>query len=598
MSIPYTPPGVTSVVEQSTSSTGIPLGDSLTLPALVGEARGYQVHTDTILISASSPTELNAKGIILDSDDDVISVTDSASFSNILNTNYFLTQLSPSAGAIRGDEVTTLNRVTYSSAPTVTPIGSGDLTGQYRYALAWYFGDDNGTPIESGVDEAKTVTVSLSGEDAGLEGIVGGTAPDTPAGVATGKVLYRSKNLGTPTDPVWSPWYRIHQFDLATDTFTDDTLDSIAISRRTANRGINADDTLYVQYQFADPDYYAATRFTNLNDVIAKYGAPLDESGVVSSQLSLAANYAYANGATEIICVALPDSYTLSDVSAALSRLEDEEDVRVVAIADGSVDALTMLNAHVSLCNARKNFRVGLAGRDGVAATVTTQTLRDNAQALQNKYMQVYSPAIPRYRNSVTQTDMNIGGQYIAAAMAGFYAGRRPHETATRRSLAGFVGLSDKRTTNAANVDAQNGLTVIEDQSGVLRIRHSISTDRSRIDTQEFAVTLAQNSLLADVISVIDNSIIGKIIADDLAGQKIQSIIGQVLDQKVDLQTIVRYSGLTATPVPGDPTTYNVKWVYSPTYTINNIAIAFSLNVTSGTIDITGLLTGSTGLVL
>lgn len=598
MSIPYTPPGVTSVVEQSTSSTGIPFGDSPTLPALVGEARGYQVTTENALVQADVPITISETGVQL-TDGDVDMVTDVASFSRIFNTNYILSQNSPSGGTVQGDSVTTLARVTYPDAPEVAPVPAGDLTGEYRYAIAWYYGDDtNGDPIESGLDSTKSVKVTLTSEDASLSGIVGGTAPTTASGVATGKVIYRSKNLGTALDPVWGPWYRIAKLDLVTDTYTDSTLDSVAITRKVANKGLEVGDSILIQYRFANQDYYYPTKFSNLNDVIAKYGSPLDEAGVVNSPLSLAANYAYANGATEIVCVALPNSYTLSDVNVALGRLEEEEDVRVVAIADGSVDALTMLNAHVNLCNNRKKFRVGLAGRDGTVETVTEAALRQSANAISNRAIQLYSSPVVKYRNSVTQTNMNLGGQYVAAAMAGFYAGHLPHETATRRTLAGFVGLPGKKTSNSANVDAQNGLTVVEDRGGVLRVRHSISTDRSRIDTQEFAVTLAQHNMLADVIAAIDATVIGKIVADDLAGTKIQSIIARVLDRKVQLQTIVRYSGLSATPVQGDPTTYDVKWVYVPTYTINNISIAFSLDVNSGTISIGDILTGSTGLIL
>jgi hypothetical protein len=597
MSIPYTPPGVTTVTENVTSSI-IPPGGSQTIPALVGEAQGYELFTESVL-AASTPVALLKSGIVLNDDDDVISVIKTATYEAIRNTNYTLAQTSPSNGVIDGDEVTTIAKIAYSPAPTLTAVGSGDLSGQYRYALAWYFGDDNnGNPIESGLDESLVATITLDEEDVSISGIVGGTAPSTPSGTATGKVLYRSKNLGTALNPNWGPWYRIEEIDdLVTATTTDSTTDVVAATRRIAGPGLNPGDAIFVQYSFADVDYYEPTLFTNLNDVIAKYGNPFDSSGSVSSKLSLAANLAYANGASIVVCVALKPSYTLSDLNSALTKLEDERDVRVVAIADGSVDALTVLNAHVNLCNSRKRYRVGLAGRDGVAEAVSISTLRSNARTIENKAIQLYSPAIAKYRNSIGQVDVNIGGQYIAAAMAGFYAGRLPQETATRKSIAGLSGLGERRTDNAKDVDAQNGLAVVEDMNGILRIRHSISTDRTSINTQEFAVTVAQHNMLADVLSVIDNSIIGKVIADELASVKITSIIRSVLDRKVALGTIVSFAGLTANPVSGDPTTYNVTWNYKPTYTINNISITFAIDLSSGSISVTDLI-GSTGLIL
>jgi hypothetical protein len=61
VAIPYSPPGVTTVTETSTSPL-LPAGGILTLPALVGEARGYEVFTEQVLLSSSTPQTLTKSG--------------------------------------------------------------------------------------------------------------------------------------------------------------------------------------------------------------------------------------------------------------------------------------------------------------------------------------------------------------------------------------------------------------------------------------------------------------------------------------------------------------------------------------------------------
>lgn len=597
MAIAYVPPGVTTVTETRTSPI-LPPGGGITLPALVGETQGYETFTESVVLSGSSASTLSKAGAILDSGN-VVSVTKTTTNESIRNTNYIIQQTSPSSGAVDGDEVTTIRRILYAAAPTLGAT-SGALNGQYRYAIAWYYGDDvNGNPIESGIDGANVSTISLTSQSVNLSSIQISNPPVTSVGTATGRVIYRSKNLGTVSNPDWGPWYRIEAIeDLSTTTAIDNLSDTDAAARSRAQVGIDSGEAVFVQYQFADADYYEPTLFEDLQDVFEKYGPSTDGSGNILSELSFGAHLAYINGASQIICVALPEGHTSSDIANALEKLEDESDVRIVVVLDGSTTAVSAVSAHVTSANNKKLFRTAIVGRDGVAEAVSVQGLRDNANAISNEAVQMVSPAIVQYRNSFENRNVNIGSQYAAAALAGMYAARLPQQTLTKKSVAGLIGLGEKRTNNAQNVDASNGLTVLEDRGGILRIRHSISTNRTSINTQEFAVTLAKHNMLADVVRAMDDLVAGQIVADDLAAVHIISIASSVLDRKRSLGIIYGYQGLKARPVSGDPTTYNVDWQYKPTYTINNISISFSINLDTGSTTLGAGLGGSTGLIL
>lgn len=598
MAIPYSPPGVTTVTETSTSPL-LPAGGILTLPALVGEARGYEVFTEQVLLSSSTPQTLTKSGAILDGGN-ILAVVKTTTNEPILKTNYIIAQTSPSNGSVDGDEVTTIKRIDYASAPTLSAT-SGSLTGTYRYGVAWYFGvDGEGNNIESGIDEDNVAEITLTSQSVNLSNIQIANAPTTPQGTATGRVVYRSKNLGTVSNPVWGPWYQIQTLaNLSTSTAVDNNSDVTVSTNPKSVAGINSGDSLLVQYKFADEDYYIPTLFEDFADVIDKYGAPFDATGNINSELSFGANLAFANGASQIIGVALPANYNSADINNALTKLEDEEDVRVVVVLDGTATTATAVNAHINTCNNKKLYRVGIVGRDGVAESVSIQGLRDNASAISNEAIQMISPPIVQYRNGFEGRNVNIGSQYAAAAMAGMYSSRLPQEPLTRRTLAGLIGLGSKRTKNAKDVDAQSGLTVLEDRSGILRVRHSISTDRTSINTQEFSVTLAKHNMLHDVIAVLENQIVGQVIADELAALHIVNSVSTILDRKRALGIIVAYQGLRARPVSGDPTTYNVDWQYKPSYTINNVSISFSININTGSTQITGAgLGGSAGLIL
>jgi hypothetical protein len=599
MAIAYVPPGVTTVTETRTSPI-LPPGGGITLPALVGEAQGFETFTESVVLTGTSDSSLVKTGAVLDGDNDVKSVTKTTTRESVRNTNYILTQTSPSNGIIDGDTVTTIKRINYPAAPTLTAT-SGALTGQYRYAIAWYFGDDvNGNPIESGIDEANVATISLTSQSVNLSAIQISNPPTTAAGAATGRVVYRSKNLGTVSNPDWGPWYMIETIeDLSTTTATDNLSDTDAAARDRASIGINSGEAVFVQYDFADETYYEPTLFEDLQDVFEKYGASTDSSGNIYSELSFGAHLAFLNGASQLVCVALPASHTSADIANALEKLEDEIDIRIVVVLDGSATAVSSVVAHVVAANGKKLLRTAIVGRDGVSETVSVQGLRDNASAIQNEAVQMVSPAIVQYRNGFENRNVNIGSHYAAAAFAGMYAARLPQETLTKKSVAGLIGLGEKRTNNAKDVDAAAGLTVLEDRGGILRIRDSISTDRTSINTQQFAVTLAKHNMLADVINAMDELVAGQIIADDLASIHIVSIASSVLDRKRQLGIIYGYQGLRARPVSGDPTTYNVDWQYKPSYTINNITISFSINLDTGSTQLTGAgLGGSTGLIL
>jgi hypothetical protein len=509
--------------------------------------------------------------------------------------NFVVDQTSPSSGTTDGDEVTTMSRIEYPTAPSLAST-TGDIpAGQYRYGVTWVHPDG-----ESGIDPANVASITLvstGGVDLTSIDITG-----APSGT-TGRNIYRSKNLGTTGNPSWGPWQRITSgttiADMTTVIFTDDEDDLSANPE--APVGIASGETLYVQYDFADETYYMPTFFDTLDDVIQKYGPIYTDTGAIDSELSFGASRAFLNGASSIVCLAVTSPAGASEFESAIQKLVDEEDITMIVPLHGSASVHSALASHITQMNNAKKYRVGIIGYDGSDTIVPADTIRsagDTYGATEaGKALQLINQSFVNFYNGFINREIPIGAFYVGAALAGMYAARSPQETLTRKQISGFSSLGEIRSENAKNTDASHGLLVVEMKGEVMRVRHSISTDVSDINTREFSVTLAKHDMIKTVLELVDNAIIGQMNADELAPVMIQSFVAGILQSKVEQRRISGYTGLRVVPATGDPTTMDISWQWKPMYAVNYLSITIGLNLNTGVVGLGGV-TGSTGLIL
>lgn len=611
MAMAYVPPGVLPVRELQPSPLTPGNVTSQVVPVLIGESRGYQTYSESIVLDGTAEVTLAQKGIVIGTATTPnlsFTVTKPVSYEVIGPGNFIA---GTAAGTADGDHTTTIRAIAYPGTPTATPataVGTVVPAGQYRYAVSYVLDIDEGA--------------GTSSYESGIGGITGTVTLDDPVDTVTisnigtadasvtviGRNVYRSQNLGTNLNPSWGPFYKLPGTaaniptinDGATTTYTDDTIDPTG--NDTPVPGIDDGDTVVVQYDYADVDYWKPTIFSDFNDIVDKYGDAFDETGNINSELSFAAKLSILNGASQLVAVAVPPNASVSDYEDALLKLEDDEDGQLIVPLTGETVVFGLVQSHIAKMKLRNIFKTSILGMDGSSTSVSKETLRSQALTLGGDSdtagdICLVSPATFSYYNSFLSVNTNIGGQYAAAALAGMHAGRDVNVSLTRKQIAGLSAVKDDRTTLDKNSDAASGLLVVEQISstGSIRVRHEITTVPGDINKREFSVALQRNNMISGVVNALDNSVVGQIFADTAAPGKVASIVDQVLRRLVNLGQLTAYNGLGARISASDPTVVEVRWQYKPVYTVHYVQITFGISLTGATNTATG---GGINLIL
>lgn len=566
----YNSPGVT--VSETVNPALAPATANPSLVAIVGAASGSQSASERLILTGTTAVTLAHTGVTLP-----VVVKLASTGATISAGNYIAVQSSdPDGVALSGDEIFTLTRVASpSTAPTVSAAGTGSLTGTYEYAVS--FVNANG---ETGIGPSNGPTAITA---AGFNLSV---IPIGPAGT-TQRKIYRKKTIGTNAD---SQFHLVATIaDNVTTVLTNETTaDTTANAAASPVTGIASGDTVIVTYNYTDNNYYEPTIFDDYADVIAKYGNPVDANGNVSSPLSYAIRLAFVNGASEVVGVAA-SADTQTPIEAALAQLEDERQVNIIAVANGASFAASSLYAHLIKMNAQGFYRIGVTGRDGSASTVPAATTRSAASALNEESLRYLSVSSFRTTNTVTGAQLNLGAHYAAAAVAGMTAARDVQVPLTRKTLAGFEGINDKRTESEKALDSAAGLLVIEDKGGVLRVRHDITTAVGDVNKRESSVVRAKYELAQRVRDALDAGVVGSVLPLDRGPTLVETVVRSVLESMIVEEAIAAYTDVKGRLLSGDPTTVEVRFSYTPAYPINNINVVFTINTQTGD---TALTTG------
>jgi hypothetical protein len=553
----YNSPGVN--ITETINPALAPLLGNPSLVALVGPAASQPIATERVYLSGTTPVTLRHTGVVTNT----LVVLDNVTGAVINPGNYTVAQGTDPDTTRAGDEPYTIVRFPGPTGSAATPtltIGTGTLTGTFVYAYSYV-----NAAGETGLSPTSS-PITLTAQGASLANVTVG-----PTGT-TARNIYRAPVTGGVTG----------QFTLvatiANNTATTLTNETAAATTTLPKTGIEDGATVVVTYNYQDSTYYLPTLLSDYDDIVEKYGAPYDAAGAILSPLTLAARFAFQNGASELVLLASATSAD-ADISSALSKLDDDA-IQLVGVVTGGTSALTSLSAHISSMGALGKFRRGVVGRDTTVTPLTAQQMRDS-QIYNNEGLIHVAPGAFLYVNPVTGKEITIGGQYAAAAVLGMLAARDPQIPLTRKTLAGFSGVYDVRTETEKSLASAAGLLVIEEKNGVIRIRHGVTTAAGNVNTREISVVGAKYEMGHRLRSTLDG-IVG-IVAPVAEGPVIvRSLVAGVLEQLVVEQIIDSYRNVKARLLPSDLTTVEVKFEYTPAYPINNIQIVFTINTQTG----------------
>jgi len=389
----------------------------------------------------------------------------------------------------------------------------------------------------------------------------------------------------------------------ATDGHSQDTTTTITwVSGTFTNH-----ETVRVSYQYTDYDYLTPSICTNLAQVQSLYGNGIDiTSGEVTSPLSLAAQFAFTNGAQTLVLVATPNATVVrADLTNAYAFLEVLDNVNLVVPLPVNLAYANAINVGQDLASFLRTdettndiLRVGLLGFEvGTDSNVGYDPATVAAAVAYKRVVEAW-PWAMNYYNGYTNSTLVVGGYYLAAAYAGLFAGNQPQQGLTRQSIKNFTGIPSSvfqtMTTALKNQYGAAGVAVAEiSRAGVLWCRHGTTTDPSSIYNQEASLVREQDAMVTLLEGAVEQAgIIGKPI-DANATVNLQALTIGILEQCVQLGIIYGYQGVVAQQLSNTPTTIQVTFEWQPSYPLNYVTFIFSVNTTTGVVS-AGTATGQT----
>lgn len=377
--------------------------------------------------------------------------------------------------------------------------------------------------------------------------------------------------------------------------------------------GLADGDAVIVIYTYADSSYYVPQEFTDPDLVAQRFGQGITSDAtnpdVVLSPLTLAAQLAFANGANSVLCAPIDRSnnaVTLRDqFKNAYVKLEADYRVTMIVPLFAGVAETTVttsapvlssfvadLKAHCVATSTAGYGRLALVGTPKAYESTTDYTLV--AAASEHKRVVLIYPGRVSYYNGVVNRFVDVDGYYLAAAAGGVLAAQPVQRGLTKRSAAGLAGLPaavfQKMSRAYKDNLSRNGICVFEqNRNNDVNCRHGVSTDMSSLNTREISLTRIADTLYSAIQAGMDNAgLIGEAIDLEMTS-RVKGAMSGILEQAKLQAVIVDYQSLAARQqvLPsGDPTVIEVKFQYKPAVPLNYITVAFSIDLTTGVVNL------------
>ena len=461
------------------------------------------------------------------------------------------------------------------------------------------------------VEEASPALVSVGGVAPSVVAIVGPsvgyrTATETVTLSDTTPVTLRHRGInlseGFVVSGTGGTVYESTDFTLTVQAGADgdvsQTADNTATIARTDTGTIPNGATVYVSYRYTDSNYHQPLRATDLDEVIAAFGPALNlTTSEIVSPLTLAAKFAFDNGAASVVLVATSGgatSVTLEQLTTGYSALNAVPDANLVVplpvgitgTTDAPGDVAEVGGGLKTFIDAQSALGVTRTGVVGLERTVTIDPA-DVVDSYRSRRVMHAHPNRVLYYNGSANTTIEVSGYYLAAAYAGRIASQPVAEPLTKKRVRGFAGVPSsllaQMTTARKNTWSNQGVAVTEvTRQGTMVVRHGTSTDRASVQTREFSLVRARDALVALIQDTLDNSgLVGSYIeADTLT--RINGVIEGILETAMTNDFIVGYSDVKTRQISAEPSVIEVKFRYKPAYPLNYIVVSFSINTETG----------------
>lgn len=339
--------------------------------------------------------------------------------------------------------------------------------------------------------------------------------------------------------------------------------------------------TYYVTYyQNKGASYYEPVTEVRIDDVRTVFGAELS-NGVIN-EIALGARLCFMNGAGEILAVQ-QNGTTTQDEEDAIDKLQKQSLDIIVAPGMCSTTLQQYIFAHCKLMSSDtiKKDRIYFTTHQYTDASV--DDIIALAQSFDNDIVTVIAPPTIdiTLTDAVCQTDVlcNVSSAYAGAALAGIISNPDNDEAQplTRQQLLGIDSLGTSYTDIEMNRMAANGVLVLENVNGIIRVRHALTTQVGNVNNAELEIKVLRNQTRKDLRTLFEQFIGTKY--DRNTNTKLAGALKGFCDQKVRDGVYYTYdeSSISVVQSSLDPRRADVSYRFKPVYTLTYIDIKYAL---------------------
>jgi hypothetical protein len=339
--------------------------------------------------------------------------------------------------------------------------------------------------------------------------------------------------------------------------------------------------TYYLTYYYQKTDYTPQV-FTRFKDITAEYGV-LD----ISNQLTLSAFLMMINGAVAVMCKQVlkqPGENTATDQAFILALKDIEKPVngikpRVIHLCTTSATVISALKTHLAQMSSerRRSERTAFVG---YAVGVTPQDAATFATSVgYSRIIAVYPDGaiIGLTDERGIESEYIVDGSYIAASLVGLNVSTAYDvaEPMTRKTITGFkrfVRVLDEIEMDAV---ASAGVTVIEDNAGIMKVRHALTTDMSNPFNKAPNIVTIMDEVQIQARAALDQYI-GQKFLPDMPGKVIGTLAATMSALK-EAEIISDYTGVTAETSDFDPNYLTAEAFYKPVFELSYIRVTFNI---------------------
>lgn len=481
-----------------------------------------------------------------------------------------------------------------SALEALSTIGSGNVTVTGGNGGPWTitFVDDLGGvaqpefTIEPNLTGGTSPAVNQAKEDQGTPAINRTLAKQ---GIKTSTVRVVDPNSGQVytegTD------YTIVRVGVGQDAEVNTRDDTYTISRVIDGGHIDPGDTVQLSYNYTNPDYFKVYALYDFDDVRDFYGEAFDSNGAIQSEVTLAAYFAFINGASTVLTCAIdpedPQNITMGDYADALDKFRDEEQIAIIVPGTGNQAIQALVHQHVVSQSNNKYERRAIMGMDGTVMPVESSQRIANAQAVNERRVALVSPASFDYFAPELNRTIQVGGQYMAAALAGLAASLPAAMPLTHKRVFGFTGPHTGQREGEKNLESSQGLMVAErTRRNVVQVRHGVTTNPTDLLTREWSIIGQQDVMVYRIRDYLDgDGLIGQPIYDTTLVQ-VKASAESALTSLVRDNVIVNYQNLKVRQLANMPEVVEVRFEWLPAYPMNYIVVRYSVAVLSGDVEV------------